>query len=133
MFNVGGGELMVIALIALIVLGPQRLPSAARQIGKTMGDLRRMSSGFQQELRTALDDTDSPSMPRRDVLGTGSAEPSTAPTNGSDPVKSAVRSVSSQAGGRAAPPARTRREPLRAAPERPAKDVPSAGRRRSTP
>ena len=37
MFNVGGGELLVILLIALIVLGPQRLPDAARQIGKAMG------------------------------------------------------------------------------------------------
>ena len=33
MFNVGGGEVLVIALIALIVLGPQRLPDAARQVG----------------------------------------------------------------------------------------------------
>ena len=39
-------------LIALIVLGPKRLPDAARQIGKTMGDLRRLSTGFQNEVRT---------------------------------------------------------------------------------
>ena len=55
MFNIGGGELLVIMLIALIVLGPQRLPDAARQIGKTMGDLRRISSGFQNEVRSALE------------------------------------------------------------------------------
>ena len=56
MFNVGGGELIVIMVIALIVLGPKRLPDAARQIGKTMGDIRRLSSGFQNEIRTALED-----------------------------------------------------------------------------
>jgi Tat protein translocase TatB subunit len=56
MFNIGGGEVLVIALIALIVLGPQRLPNAARQAGKVMGDLRRISSGFQSELRTAFED-----------------------------------------------------------------------------
>lgn len=56
MFNIGGGEMLVILLLALIVLGPQRLPDAARQIGKFMGELRRMSSGFQNELRSALDD-----------------------------------------------------------------------------
>ena len=39
MFNIGGGEVLVIALIALIVLGPQRLPDAARQVGKAMGEL----------------------------------------------------------------------------------------------
>ncbi|HEX6567795.1 MAG TPA: Sec-independent protein translocase protein TatB [Acidimicrobiales bacterium] len=58
MFNVGGGELLVIMLIALIVLGPQRLPDAARTVGRVMGDLRRISSGFQQELKDAFDDGD---------------------------------------------------------------------------
>jgi sec-independent protein translocase protein TatB len=58
MFNVGGGELLVIMLIALIVLGPQRLPAAIRTVGRVMGELRRISSGFQQELRQAFEDTD---------------------------------------------------------------------------
>ncbi len=65
MFNVGGGELLVIALIALIVLGPQRLPDAARQVGRVMGDLRRISSGFQQELKVAFDDEDDRTGPAR--------------------------------------------------------------------
>ncbi|HEX5944698.1 MAG TPA: Sec-independent protein translocase protein TatB [Acidimicrobiales bacterium] len=65
MFNVGGGELLVIMLIALIVLGPQRLPDAAKQVGRVVGDLRRISSGFQQELKDALDTDDSPTPLRR--------------------------------------------------------------------
>ncbi len=60
MFNVGGGELLVILLVALLVLGPQRMPGAARQVGRVMGDLRRISSGFQQELRDALDADEAP-------------------------------------------------------------------------
>lgn len=127
MFNIGGGELMVIALIALIVLGPQRLPGAARQVGKTMGDLRRLSSGFQQELKTALDDSDRPApTPRRNVLGAADDAPAS-----DDPVSAAVRSVSAQGSSPTAKPARARRAPLRAAPE-PGKDVPPAARRRST-
>jgi sec-independent protein translocase protein TatB len=55
-FNLGAGEMMVIALLALIVLGPQRLPDAARQIGSFMGEIRKLSSGFQKELRTAFDE-----------------------------------------------------------------------------
>jgi len=55
MFNIGGGEVLVILLIALIVLGPDKLPNAARQAGKYLGDFRRMSSGFQRELRDAMD------------------------------------------------------------------------------
>jgi Tat protein translocase TatB subunit len=56
MFNVGAGELLVILLIALIVLGPDKLPDAARKMGNVMGELRRMSGGFQQEMRSAMDD-----------------------------------------------------------------------------
>ncbi len=51
MFNIGGGEILVILMIALIVLGPQRLPNAARQVGKAMGELKRLLSGLQNELR----------------------------------------------------------------------------------
>lgn len=60
MFNVGGGELLVILLVALIVLGPQRLPGAARQVGRVMGDIRRLSTNFQQELKDAFDDDSTP-------------------------------------------------------------------------
>lgn len=56
MFNVGGGEFLVILLIALIVLGPQKLPEAAKQIGGFARELRRMSNSFQNELKHALDD-----------------------------------------------------------------------------
>jgi sec-independent protein translocase protein TatB len=67
MFNLGGGELLVIALIALIVLGPTRLPEAARTVGKVMGEIRRLSTGFQNEVRDAFADTEPPA---RQVEGT---------------------------------------------------------------
>src|SRR3989304_4556407 len=41
MFDIGFSELVVIGLIALIVLGPKRLPEVARTAGKWMGQLRR--------------------------------------------------------------------------------------------
>lgn len=56
MFNVGAGELLVILLIALIVLGPDKLPETARKVGNVMGELRRMSSGFENEIRAAMDE-----------------------------------------------------------------------------
>lgn len=55
MLNVGGPEVLVILLVALIVLGPQQLPKAVRSVGNVMAELRRMSSGFQDEIRNALD------------------------------------------------------------------------------
>jgi len=59
MFNLGAGEVLVILLVALIVLGPTRLPEAARTVGRVMGELRRMSTGFQNEMRDAFQDDNS--------------------------------------------------------------------------
>jgi Tat protein translocase TatB subunit len=99
MFNIGSGEFVVILLVALIVLGPQRLPEAARQIGKVMGDLRRVSSGFQNELRTALDDADlhgSTPTSRRGLLDHTS--PTVAADAAVDPeVASAIEAATAQA------------------------------------
>jgi sec-independent protein translocase protein TatB len=58
MFNIGPGELVAILAVALIVLGPNRLPEAVRTVGRVVGELRRISSGFQDELRNAFDDGD---------------------------------------------------------------------------
>lgn len=58
MFNVGGMELLVIGLVALIVLGPDKLPGAIRQVGQVVGELKRMSSGFQTDLRGALSEAE---------------------------------------------------------------------------
>lgn len=52
--NLGVGEILVVLLVALIVLGPEKLPGAARNIGKAMTEIRRVSTGFQAELRDAL-------------------------------------------------------------------------------
>jgi Tat protein translocase TatB subunit len=54
MLNVGTPELLVILVVALVVLGPNKLPGAARQIGRAVAEVRRMSSGFQAELRDAF-------------------------------------------------------------------------------
>lgn len=56
MFNIGGGEFLIIFLVALVVLGPTKLPEAARQAGKIIGEFRRMSSGFQREIQSAMND-----------------------------------------------------------------------------
>ncbi len=55
MFNIGGAELLVILLVGLLVLGPDKLPEASKKIGSIMGDLRQMSNGFKSEMRQAMD------------------------------------------------------------------------------
>ena len=46
----------MILLVGLLVLGPQRLPAVGRQVGRIVTEIRRVSSGFQEEFRAVLDD-----------------------------------------------------------------------------
>jgi sec-independent protein translocase protein TatB len=55
-FNLSGSEIVFLLLIALVVLGPEKLPEAVRKFGKTYGEFKKMTSGFQSELKTALDE-----------------------------------------------------------------------------
>ncbi len=55
MFNVGGMELVAIGLVALVVLGPDRLPGALRQAGSVLGQLRRIADGFRVDLTSAME------------------------------------------------------------------------------
>lgn len=56
MFNLQGSEIIVILLIALVVLGPEKLPEAVRKFTQTYSELKKMSTGFQSELKSALDE-----------------------------------------------------------------------------
>jgi sec-independent protein translocase protein TatB len=49
MFNVTGGEVIIILVLALVVLGPEKLPEVLRKAGKLYGELRRVTTGFQEE------------------------------------------------------------------------------------
>jgi sec-independent protein translocase protein TatB len=55
-FNLQGSEIIVILLIALVVLGPERLPDAVRRFMQTYNELKKMSSGFQSEIKSAFDE-----------------------------------------------------------------------------
>ena len=56
MFNVQGSEIIIILVLALLVLGPEKLPEAIRKFTQVYGEIRKMSNGFQSELRNALDE-----------------------------------------------------------------------------
>ena len=54
MFGIGFSELILIAVVALIVLGPEKLPQAANQIGKLMGILRKNSDSLKREFYNSV-------------------------------------------------------------------------------
>ena len=58
MFNLGLFELGLFGIIALIVLGPKKLITAARTLGRWYGDFRRMSARLQSELVSELELTE---------------------------------------------------------------------------
>lgn len=51
MLGINGFELVVLLLIAVMVLGPERLPEYAAQLARLVKELRRMASGAREQLR----------------------------------------------------------------------------------
>ncbi len=58
MFNIGPQELLVILLVALVIVGPQRLPELARTIGRALNELRRAQDEVTRTIRLGLDETE---------------------------------------------------------------------------
>ena len=54
MFDIGFAELLIIGVVALVVLGPERLPVAARTAGLWIGRIRRSVSNIQSEISEEL-------------------------------------------------------------------------------
>jgi Tat protein translocase TatB subunit len=63
--SIGPLEILVIAVVALIVFGPERLPEIARRVGKTASQLRDMAAEVKEEFQVGLDlDEDEREAPR---------------------------------------------------------------------
>ena len=54
MFNVGGPEIVVILIIALLVLGPDQLPKAMRTFGNAQAQIKQVTGSFKVEIDKAM-------------------------------------------------------------------------------
>jgi len=54
MFDIGWSELLVIAVVALIAIGPKELPGVLRMVGQWMGKARKMAAEFQGQFQEAM-------------------------------------------------------------------------------
>jgi sec-independent protein translocase protein TatB len=54
MFDIGWSELVVIAVVALIAIGPKELPGVLRTVGQWMGKARKLAGEFQGQFREAM-------------------------------------------------------------------------------
>jgi sec-independent protein translocase protein TatB len=54
MFDIGWSELVVIAVVALIAIGPKELPGVLRMVGQWIGKARKMASEFQGQFNEAM-------------------------------------------------------------------------------
>ncbi|HEV2756173.1 MAG TPA: twin-arginine translocase TatA/TatE family subunit [Actinomycetota bacterium] len=63
--QIGPLEILTVAVLALVVFGPQRLPEIARNIGKAINEMRRMTAEMRTELRDGMStsETDEPEIP----------------------------------------------------------------------
>ena len=55
MFGLGAGEILIILFIALIAIGPEKLPGVAKNLAKTVGELQRAMRGVSDSIREPMD------------------------------------------------------------------------------
>lgn len=60
MFGIGMQELMIIAIIALIVVGPKKLPDLAKSLGKGFSEFKKATQGVTEDIKETMKDTAGP-------------------------------------------------------------------------
>ena len=83
MFGIGTTELILILVVALLVLGPKKLPEIARSLGRGMAEFRRASNEFTRTLSASLEEP--PAAPP--------AAPAKPPVDGTIPTEAAPAQV----------------------------------------
>jgi sec-independent protein translocase protein TatB len=138
MFGIDSGELLIVALVALVVIGPKDLPKVMRTVGQWVGRARGMAKHFRSGIDTMIRETELEEMQKQwaadneRIMREHPMAPAAAPDAPPPPAGRAdslppVPEPGADA-GRAPPPAPPRRPapaaPVRAAPPAPPRDLP---------
>ena len=80
MFEVGFSELLLIMVLALLVLGPQKLPKVVAEVGRWMGRARAMARQFREQLEVEAAESQRPPPPAPSPTPVHTPTPTPAPT-----------------------------------------------------
>ena len=94
MFGLGFGEIVIVAILALLLLGPDRLPEAAKALGKTLQDLKKATDGLKGQLESEMYSVEKSI--KKAIDGTG--------TPATPEVPPVAAAAAARAGGPMAPP-----------------------------
>jgi sec-independent protein translocase protein TatB len=126
MFDIGWSELMVIAVVALVVIGPKDLPRAMRIVGKWTGRMKKMAREFQGQFNEALREAELEDV-KKGVEAIGKIDPMAGVRKELASVEASVRNLDKPAPPVAAPAPATVSEPaIPATPATPAEPVAAA-------
>ena len=103
MFNLSGSEIVIILLLALVILGPEKLPDFLRRAGRTYAELKKLGNNFQSEMRSVLDE------PMKEMRETADLIQKSAQFDDHDPTKPGSGGRATPAPARPAVPAHTER------------------------
>jgi len=87
MFDIGFSEILVIFILALIVLGPEKLPRVVREVGRWVGRARAMARQFQEQLEDEVDVDRNRTIRPEPVRPVGGASPASPPPLTPDPLE----------------------------------------------
>jgi sec-independent protein translocase protein TatB len=89
MFDFGFSEILLIFVLALVVLGPEKLPRVVREVGRWVGRARAMARQFQEQLEEEMDVDRARTIRPEPVRPVGGVPPSVPEPLPPDPVDSA--------------------------------------------